>query len=264
MAEREGILLTGATGRLGRYLSCNLSAARNLQTTTWPSRHEDTFTRFVHKLCEQRINKPTVLEVGPGAATKLLAPYYPVPYKGEPLPWLASRWRFLIRKMDSVLRKIPGVELCSFEPGELQRLLPASVKHHVADISPRVIAAIQKQYPGVSACVHDFARSPYPKRLDAIICICVLIRANEPKKIFEHLYTSLKPGGLLVMDNRSRRSFGGSEYPLESLSNQLFRKPGDRGLVVLHAHPSTCHAVSAVRMKTNRANGAQKMKRKVT
>lgn len=197
-----------------------------LKTTTWPSRHEGTFARFVQYLRESHINQPTILEIGPGAVTKLLAPFYPVPDPGEPLPWLASRWRLLIRKIDSVLRRIPGIELTSFEPGELHCVLPTDVKLHVTDISPRVIAAIQKQYPGVSACVHDFSRSPYPESLDAIICLCVLVRANEPKKLFKYLYKNLKSGGILVMDNRSIRSFGGSEYPLESLSNQLFRKPG--------------------------------------
>jgi hypothetical protein len=205
----------GATGLLGRQV----------RTTTWPSRHDDTFTRFIHCLCESGINTLTILEVGPGAATKLLAPYYPAPNKGEKLPWLATRWRLLIRRFDSLLRRIPGIELCSFEPGELQCLLPAYVNHHVADISLEVIAAIQKQYPEVNARVHDFSRTPYPESLDAIVCLCVLVRAKKPKKLFEHLYKSLKPGGLLVMDNRSVRSFGGPEYPLESLSNQLFRKP---------------------------------------
>ena len=198
---------------------------RQVKTTTWPSRHDDTLTRFVECLCSMNVNNLTVLEVGPGAATKLLAPYYPAQNKGEKLPWLATRWRLLIRRFDSLLRRIPGIELCSFEPGELQRLLPASVNHHVADISREVIAAIQKQYPEVNARVHDFSCDPYPKRLDAIICLCVLVRAKKPKRLFKHLYKSLKPGGLLVMDNRSVKSFGGPEYPLESLSNQLFRKP---------------------------------------
>lgn len=200
---------------------------RQVGTTTWPSRHDDTLIRFVHCLCESGINTLTILEVGPGAATKLLAPYYPASNKGEKFPRLATHWRLLIRRLDSLLRRIPGIELCSFEPGELQCLLPAYVNHHVADISQQVIAAIQKQYPEVNARIHDFSRTPYPESVDAIVCLCVLVRAKKPKKLFEHLYKSLKPGGLLVMDNRSVRSFGGPEYPLESLSNQLFRKPAN-------------------------------------
>lgn len=210
-----GVGVRGATGLL----------QRQVKTTTWPSRHDDTLTRFVDCLSSMNVNNLTVLEVGPGAATKFLAPYYPAPDKGETLPWLATRWRFLIRRFDSLLRRIPGIELCSFEPGELQCLLPAYVNHHVADISLEVIAAIQEQYLRVNARVHDFSRSPYPESLDAIICLCVLVRAKKPKMLFKHLYKSLKPGGLLVMDNRSVRSFGGPEYPLQSISNQLFRKP---------------------------------------
>jgi SAM-dependent methyltransferase len=197
---------------------------RQVKTTTWPLRHEETFTQFRHYLSETQQSTPAVLEVGPGAATKLLAPFYPAPRKGKRLPWLAGHWRFLIRKFDSVLRRIPGIELCSFEVGELRVFLPEDVNHHVADISAEVITAVQKQYPEVTARVHDFSNNLYPQTLDAVVCLCVLVRAKEPQKLFENIYNSLKPGGLLVMDNRSVRLFGGEDFPLESLSNQVFRK----------------------------------------
>lgn len=197
---------------------------RRVKSTTWPSRHRDAFTRFVQCLSQLQTHTPTVLEVGPGAATKFLAPFYPDPDDGDGSRWLKARWRALIRKTDSLLRCIPGIELHSFEPGELQRVLPANVDFHVADISKEVIKAVQKQYPNLHARLHDFSCDTFPIRVDAIICICVLVRAKEGKKLFENLYNSLEPGGLLVMDNRSVRSFGGPEYPLECLSNQLFRK----------------------------------------
>jgi SAM-dependent methyltransferase len=113
----------------------------------------------------------------------------------------------------------------SYEPGELGKVLPAGARHIVSDISSAVVEAVGRQYPAVEACVYDFAEHPYPVPADAIVCLCVLVRAREPRKIFRNLYQSLKPGGLLVMDNRSCTHFGGPEFPLERLSGQVWRKP---------------------------------------
>lgn len=202
----------------------NQSTKRKVQSTTWPLRHEETFTSFSSHL-SQIGSQPAVLEVGPGAATKFLSPYYPAAGIGEKLSWFEGRKRFILRKLDSVLRRIPGIELCSFEPGELRRFMPESVRHFVADISAEVIGAISKQYPQVKATVYDFSQGPFSEKVDAIVCLCVLVRAKDAKILYANLYKSLNPGGLLVMDNRSVRSFGAPEFPLEPLANQVFRKP---------------------------------------
>jgi SAM-dependent methyltransferase len=197
---------------------------RNVKTTTWPLRHTDTFTRLSQCLSAKGLSQPVVLEVGPGAATKILSPYYPAEHEGRTLSWLERRFRTFLRKVDSVIRRIPNIELCSFEPGELRKFLPHDVRQIVADISAEVITAIKKQYSNVEATVFDFSAKPFKEQTDAIVCLCVLVRAREPKKIFKHLYDSLKPGGILVMDNRSVNSFAGPECTLKPLSFQIWQK----------------------------------------
>ncbi|MFI4957461.1 MAG: class I SAM-dependent methyltransferase [Gammaproteobacteria bacterium] len=197
---------------------------RNVKTTTWPLRHTDTFTRLSGYLSERGLNTPVVLEVGPGAATKILSPYYPSEHDGRTLSWVERRWRTFLRKIDSIIRRIPNIELYSFEPGELRGFLPKDVRQIVADISAEVITAIQKQYPNVEATVFDFSTKPFKEQTDAIVCLCVLVRTREPKKIFKHLYDTLKPGGILVMDNRSVNAFAGPECTLKPLSFQIWQK----------------------------------------
>ncbi len=192
--------------------------------TTWPQRHTGTFTEFGRRLGEFGFSSPTVLEVGPGAVTRLL--YNQLrPGEGEKLSWWSNRYRAFLRNLDGLLRRLPNLELKSYEPGELQRVLPAGSKHIVADISSAVVDAIKVQYPHVEAKVLDFSTGPLPDPVDAIVCLCVLVRAKEPQQIFKNLYHSLKSGGLLVMDNRSCSQFGGPEFPLEKLAGQIWRKP---------------------------------------
>jgi hypothetical protein len=201
-----------------------LREKRQVCATTWPQRHRGTFTEFGQWLAKGNLSAPTILEVGPGAVTTLL--YNQLrPGEGSKLSWWANRYRAFLRNLDGLLRRLPNLELKSYEPGELQTVLPAGAKHIVADISSAVVEAIHNQYPAVEACVYDFAENTYPIPVDGIVCLCVLVRAREPKKIFKNIYLSLKPGGLLVMDNRSCTSFGGPEFPLEKLAGQIWRKP---------------------------------------
>ncbi|MFA5864156.1 MAG: class I SAM-dependent methyltransferase [Phycisphaerae bacterium] len=200
-----------------------LREKRHVSTTTWPDRHEGTFRELGNCLNRFGISSPTVLEVGPGATTTLLRNQL-ASGEGQNLSWLANHYRAVLRNLDGLLRRIPNMPLCSYEPGELQEFLPAGAKLIVTDISPAVIAAIQKQYPRVEANVFDFSINAYPVPVDVIVCLCVLVRAQEPKKIWVNLYRSLKAGGLLVMDNRSCTTFGDPDLPLKKMSSQIWQK----------------------------------------
>ncbi len=209
---------------LGKLEVIVLSMARQVNATTWPRRHEGTFGDLGQWLEKLGMASPAVLEIGPGAVTTILRDRLR-PGEGEKLSWLANRYRAFLRNLDGLLRRIPGVTLCSYEPGELAAVLPTGSKHFVCDISSAVIEAIAVQYPGVKACVYDFSAGPFGESVDVIVCLCVLVRAREPKAIYANLYRSLKPGGLLVMDNRSCTSFGTPEMPVEKLAPQVWRKP---------------------------------------
>ncbi len=195
-----------------------------LSTTTWPARHKQTFQQLAEYVDKFGMKSPTVLEVGPGASSALLKNLL-AEGEGENLSFIANRLRAGLRNIDSLLRHIPFVGLHSFEPGELMDVLPSQAKLVVADINPRVVKAIAKQYPQVDARVHNFAQSPLDVQVDVIVCLCVLVRAAEPKVIFKNLYESLKQGGLFVIDNRSRTNFGSPSEPLVKLAAQIWRKP---------------------------------------
>jgi len=200
------------------------NGSMKLQTTTWPLRHQVTFGDLSLQLKKCGIDKPRVVEVGPGAVTQFLSKYLEAG-DGDDLSWWANRVRAVLRNVDGLLRRIPNISLCSYEPGELLRALPDGSELTVADISWPVIEAIRRQYPQIDAEVIDFSTQTVTPPVDVIVCLCVLVRAEYPKKIFANLYRSLSPGGLLVMDNRSCTNFGAEECPLTKLAAQVWRKP---------------------------------------
>jgi SAM-dependent methyltransferase len=195
-----------------------------VNTTTWPERHNGTFGELAGRLEAAGNLAPTVLEVGPGAVTRFLRDRLR-PGEGAELSWLANRYRAFLRNLDGLLRRIPAISLCSYEPGELREALPAGAKLIVTDISPAVIEAIRRQYVDVETTVFDFAARPYGAPVDVIVCLCVLVRTAAPQAIFSNLYHSLKNGGLLVMDHRSCTTFNAAGLPLEELTPQIWRKP---------------------------------------
>ncbi len=197
---------------------------RKICSTTWPGRHDGTFAELRKLLDEKGVTAPVVLEVGPGAASKYLAGML-ASGDGEKLSPLANRWRAVLRKVDGLIRRIPNCPLHSYEPGELLKFLPAGAKLTVADISEPVIRAIEKQYPQVCARVIDFTCEKMDAPVDVVVCFCVLTRAMRPREIFENLYQSIRPGGVLVMDARSRKSFSSAEHVLEEMTGHIWRKP---------------------------------------
>jgi SAM-dependent methyltransferase len=196
-------------------------------TTTWPKRHTATFLELSRWLNQSALtDSPKVLEIGPGAVSCWLKDRLSAG-EGHELSWLANRYRAFLRNLDGIIRRLPYVDLTSYEPAELLSVLPKKISLYVADISPNVIAAIKKQYPNVHASVFDFTKQSFSPRMDAIVCLCVLVRAEKPEVMFEKIYDSLKPGGILVMDNRSCSNFNRKKLPLKPLTSQLWQKPSE-------------------------------------
>lgn len=200
--------------------------SRQVQTTSWPKRHSGTFSELADWITRLDVRSPTVLEVGPGAMTGFLGRRLRAG-EGRDLSWCANRWRATLRNMDSILRRIPWISLHSYEPGELLEILPAGSQLIVTDISHRVIETIRRQYPQAEAEVFDFAAGQFSRAVDVVVCLCVLVRAERGKEMFANLYRSLRPGGLMVMDNRSCTNFGADDMRLEKVAGQIWRKPTD-------------------------------------
>jgi SAM-dependent methyltransferase len=195
-----------------------------VSTTTWPERHKETFAELGTYLAKLNAPALTVLEVGPGAVTRLLKDSLPAGV-GKDLSWFHNRRRAILRNVDGLLRRMTSLPLCSYEPGELRQMLPPVSRLIVTDISEPVVNAIKAQYSDVDARVFDFAAGSFSPPVDAIVCLCVLVRAKQPVRVFANLYRSLKSGGILVMDQRSCRSFGSPAMPLEEITAQIWRKP---------------------------------------
>ncbi len=195
-----------------------------LSTTTWPRRHENTFKQLAECIERFGIERPTILEVGPGATSNVFRNIL-AGGEGENLSFFANRFRAFLRNIDSLIRHIPFVGLHSFEPGELLGAVPKDSRVIVTDINPKVIKAISKQYPQVDAQVKDFSVSPLEEPVDIIVCLCVLVRAQNPAIIFRNLYNSLKKGGIFVIDNRSKTKFSDDRTEgMERLYPQIWRK----------------------------------------
>ncbi|NLX04793.1 MAG: hypothetical protein GXY33_06590 [Phycisphaerae bacterium] len=199
------------------------SGDRRVKTTTWPQRHEGTFAALGEHLRRLGVAGPRVLEVGPGATSRWLASRL-APGEGERLSAAGNRWRAFLRNLDSLVRRLPGAELQSYEPGELWSVLPEGSSLIVTDISRRVVEAVGRQYPHVEARVLDLSREALSPPADAVVCLCVLVRAESPRPIFENLCRSLRTGGLLAIDQRSVRQFAPSDFPFEQLGPQIWRK----------------------------------------
>lgn len=202
----------------------SLQAVKRVKTTTWPERHAETFSQLADRLRRLGVDRPVVLEVGPGAVSWFLHKRL-AEGEGERLSPMANRYRAVLRNVDSLIRRIPGVSLYSYEPGELLRVLGEEVQLIVTDISERVIDAVGRQYPQLTARVFDFSAGPYDRPVDVVVCLCVLVRAADPRGMFANLYRSLRPGAVLVMDVRSVTQFRPDEMILENLGGQLWRKP---------------------------------------
>jgi len=201
----------------------NRRNTKRLYTTTWPERHAETFAELATWLETLDIIRPRVLHVGPGAVSACLRNRLAAG-EGHRLSWPANRWRAVLRNIDSIIRHIPAMPLHSYEPGELQKALPQGSKLIVADINRRVIDAVSSQYPNLETRVLDFATEIFTPQVDVIVCLCVLVRTDAAKHLFANLYSSLKPAGLMVMDNRSVTNFSSHDTPLDKLAGQIWRK----------------------------------------
>ena len=96
----------------------------------------------------------------------------------------------------------------------------------VACTQPAVIkAALHLRVSDGQHFMHKWCDVQSAVPVDAVVCLCVLVRADTPHAMFDHIYQSLKPDGVLVMDNRSVSNYAADHHRLEKLASQVYRKP---------------------------------------
>ncbi len=140
--------------------------------------------------------------IGPGGVTRLAG-------------WLlndaedahASRIRKLIgdaaRYSDQLLRRIPRLPLRTLEPLELGQALAMAHRLVVVDCSQRILSAVAGQLPGATCHCLDIQRGPPPETADVVVAFNVICRLERPEAGMANVVKALRPGGWLLMDDRS-------------------------------------------------------------
>jgi SAM-dependent methyltransferase len=193
-------------------------------STSWHHRHLACFQRLNRLLVDGAVTHPAVLIVGPGAVTSLAAPLL----NDAATP--TGRWRRLIgdaaRYGDQLLRRVPGLALRSLEPVEVEAALTIPHRLIVVDCSQRVLAAVSRQLPQAECHLVDIAAQPLSVQADVVIAFNVVCRLADPARGMAHVATAVRPGGWLLIDDRSARAHLSAHPEFTTVAPKTHRRVG--------------------------------------
>ena len=174
----------------------------DLGSTSWHNRHHRVFAQLDQQLAGAGLSEPTVVIVGPGGVTRLMAPFL------NDSARQSSGFRKLIgdlaRYSDQVLRRFPFVSLRSLEPVELNHLLSMPHQLVVIDRSARLLDAVRRDLPDADCKVIDITRHAIDARADLVIAMNVISRLGDSAADgVRNVMAALDGGGWIVMDDRS-------------------------------------------------------------
>jgi len=171
-------------------------------STSWHHRHLPALTRLGELLREHGPSEPTVMIVGPGAVTVLAAPFL-----NDSAAVDASPLRRLIgdgaRYLDQLIRRVPFMPLVSLEPLELSAALNRPHRLVAVDRSRRILRAVRRRRPDAACCLLDIVREAPPVTADAVVAFNVICRLDDPPAGMRHVAAAVRPGGYLLIDDRS-------------------------------------------------------------
>lgn len=177
-------------------------------STSWPNRHRPYLLRLDELLRREWITPaalPLVALIGPGAVTRFCRPLLRDATRHQ------ARWRTLTgdlaRYADQLLRRIPWLPLVSLEAQEVEAALVVPHELAVVDLSHRVLAAVARDLPAARCARVDLSCAPIPFVADVIIAFNVVSRIADGQAATDRLVDALRPGGLLLMDDRSADRF---------------------------------------------------------
>lgn len=170
-------------------------------STSWHNRHLARFRRLAELLRVRGPANPVVMIVGPGAVT---------PFAAHLLN-NAERTTSTLRKLigdaarygDQALRRIPGMPLRSLEPCELESVLTLPHRLVVIDRSQRILDAVGRQLPPAECHCCDISFQRPPVDADVLVAFNVICRLEDPGAGIANVVSALRPGGWLLMDDRS-------------------------------------------------------------
>jgi len=192
-------------------------------STSWPRRNWNYF-KLLAPHVSALSGRPTILLIGPGAATRCLSRY--LANAAEPRRSKLARWtNDLARFADQALRRVPGVPLISFEPMELQQALNCPHRLIVIDESERVLAAVHRDLPDVECRRIDVATSRIAAQADVVIAFNVVSRIEDGEVAMQHIAGAVTPNGLLMLDDRSANHWlKQCGIRFEQLAEKLYRR----------------------------------------
>lgn len=171
-------------------------------STSWHNRHLSVFERLAELLRELATDNPTILVIGPGGVTSLMSGMLNDSSRED-----ASSFRKLIgdaaRYSDQLLRRIPVMPLRSLEPEEIERTITVPHRLVVIDRSQRILSAVARQIPGAECHCLDVSFQRVPMEADVIVAFNVFCRLERPEEGLRNVLPALRPGGLLLIDDRS-------------------------------------------------------------
>jgi hypothetical protein len=197
-------------------------------STSWHNRHLTYFRRLDEILRQSGIVKPVILVLGPGGVTRLASGLL-----NDAAAAATPRWRKLVgdaaRYADQVLRRLPGMPLRSLEPVELHQTLSAPHQLIVVDRSTRILHAVQRDIPDARVLCVDVERKAIGVDVDAAVAFNVICRLEDQAAGMSHLVACIRPGGWLLMDDRSAAAHPAILAGFEHVGPKTYRKLASSG-----------------------------------
>lgn len=197
-------------------------------STSWHNRHLSFFKRLNELLRAGGIARPTIILIGPGGVTRLAGMF---------LNDAAADGTSAIRKLigdaarysDQVLRRIPWMPLASLEPVELESVITVPHDLVVVDHSRRILSAVRQQLPHAKCLLTDIAFQRPSVEADVVIAFNVVCRLDDPAAGMANIVAAVRPGGLLMMDERSAEAHLSPRHRFECIAPKTYRRRVDNG-----------------------------------
>lgn len=191
-------------------------------STSWPNRHAAHLRRLDALLRAAGADMTTIVDIGPGGVSRAAAPFL------NDAEARAGRLRLLAgdlaRYADHLLRRIPFMPMRSLEPQEIERTITVPHRLVVVDRSRRILRAVQRDLPAAAVAYCDVAREPLPVDGDVVIAFNVVCRLESPAAGMAHIAAAVRPGGLLLMDQRSADAALGAHPEFSRIEPRVFRR----------------------------------------
>lgn len=175
-----------------------------LGTTTWRGRNRHRLERARDVAIDLRLNKPVIIDYGPGGAVDFLLDWLP---SGDKSEWntLDKLQRVVVKLAESALRKTNLFYLETSEPEEISYLF--------RDLSPERIYVVDKERKIIDAVIRMVERNGLPipisyqvldikhyqfeQQGDIVVAYNIVQRTADPAKSLEHIARTTRIGGLL-------------------------------------------------------------------